>query len=157
MRVWRLITHHADKDHALFWAKQNSRIAIGWGKIGDIREKGYKSADEITSVIRIEYPGLDNSHLGGSSLWDFYSHVGLGDLVVLSASKPRVLVVEVAGEYEWADESPFEGDYQHQRRVIVRRDLSPDDIWNKAGGQAAGQNPHGTLIRCERELNDEDI
>jgi len=157
MRVWRLITHHADKDHALFWTKQNSRIAIGWGAIGDIREKGYKSADEITSVIRIEYPGLDNSHLGGSSLGDFYSHMGLGDLVVISASKPRVLVVEVEGEYEWADESPFEGDYQHQRRVIVRRDLSPDDIWNKAGGQAAGQNPYGTLIRCERELNDEDI
>ena len=78
-------------------------------------------------------------------------------LVVLSASKPRVLVVEVEGEYEWAGESPFEGDYQHQRRVIVRRDLSPDDIWHKTGGQASGQNPHGTLIRCERELNDEDI
>jgi hypothetical protein len=73
MRVWRLITHHADKDHALFWTKQNSRIAIGWGAIGDIAKKGYKSADEITSAIRTEYPGLDNSHLGGSSLWDFYS------------------------------------------------------------------------------------
>jgi hypothetical protein len=38
MRVWRLITHHADKDGALFWFKQNSRIAIGWGAIGDIRD-----------------------------------------------------------------------------------------------------------------------
>ncbi|HMH45517.1 MAG TPA: hypothetical protein VK557_18660 [Pyrinomonadaceae bacterium] len=40
MRIWRLITHHADKDHALFWTKQNSRIAIGWGAIGDIKDKG---------------------------------------------------------------------------------------------------------------------
>jgi hypothetical protein len=83
--------------------------------------------------------------------------VKVGDLVVLSADKPRVLVVEVEGDYEWTRESPFKGDYQHQRRVIVRRDLSPDNIWHKAGGQASGQNPHGTLIRCARELADEDI
>lgn len=157
MRVWRLITHHTDKDHALFWTKQNSRIAIGWGAIGDIAKKRYKSIDEITSAIRREYSGLNNSHLGGSSLWNFYSNVKVGDLVVLSADKPRVLVVEVEGDYEWTRESPLDGDYQHQRRVIVRRDLSPDDIWHKAGGQALGQNSHGTLLRCERELNDGDI
>ena len=29
MNVWRLITHHEDKDAALFWTRQNSRIAIG--------------------------------------------------------------------------------------------------------------------------------
>ena len=118
-----------------------------------------KAANRLTKLHRrfVEYPGLDNSHLGGSSLWDFYSNVKVGDLVVLSADKPRVLVVEVRGDYEWTRKSPFEGDYQHQRRVIVRRDLSPDDIWRKAGGQASGQNPRGTLIRCERELNNEDI
>ena len=157
MRVWRLITHHADKDHALFWTKQKSRIAIGWGAIGDIRGNGYESADDITSAIKIAYPELGNSHLGGASLWDFYEHIRHGDLVVLSAEKSFVLVVEVDGDYEWAEESPFEGDYQHQRRVIIRRDLSPDDIWHKAGGQASGQNPRGTLIRCEREVKDEDI
>jgi len=64
MRVWRLITHHADKDQALFWSKQNSRIAIGWGAIGDIGHEGYKSANDITSAIKTAYPNLDNSHLG---------------------------------------------------------------------------------------------
>ena len=107
-------------------------------------------------MIRIKYPGLDNSHLGGSSLWDFYSNMQSGDLVVLSASKPRVLVVEVEGEYEWASESPFEGDYQHQRRVIIRRDLSPEDIWKKAG-RAARQNVHQTLIQCEQTLTEDDL
>ena len=77
MNVWRLITHHEDKDAALFWTRQNSRVAIGWGAIRDIRIRGYNSAD-----------------------------------------------------------------------VIVRRDLSPEDIWKKAGG-AARQNVHQTLIRCE--------
>src|SRR5437588_10173538 len=103
MRVWRLITHHADKDHALFWTKQNSRIAIGWGAIGDIKHKGYESADDITSAIKTAYPDLDNSHLGGASLWEFCGKVQNGDMVILSANKPRVLVVEVDGDYEWTE------------------------------------------------------
>ena len=156
MRVWRLITHHADKDQALFWNTQNSRIAIGWGAIGDIRDEGYKSANDITSAIKTAYPNLDNSHLGGASLWDFYEEIQRGDLVILSANKPRVLVVEVDGDYEWADESPFEGDYQHQRSVIIRRDLSPEEVWKKAGG-AARQNVHQTLIECERPLTEDDL
>jgi len=156
MRVWRLITHHADKDHALFWTKQKSRIAIGWGAIGDIGKKGYESARDITSAIKISYPDLDNSHLGGASLWDFYEQMQNGDLVILSADKPRVLVAEVDGDYEWTEESPFEGDYQHQRRVIIRRDLGPEEIWKKAGG-AARQNVHQTLIQCERPLTEDDL
>src|SRR5947207_9523577 len=146
MRVWRLITHHADKDHALFWTKQNSRIAIGWGAIGDIRKKGYESADDITSAIKIAYPNLNNAHLGGPSLWDFYRTMDNGDLVILSAEKSFMLVVEVDGDYEWTEESALEGDYQHQRRVVIRRDLSPREIWEKAG-KAARQNQHQTLIQ----------
>jgi predicted Mrr-cat superfamily restriction endonuclease len=156
MNIWRLITHHKDKDAALFWTKQNSRIAIGWGAIGDIRRRGYPSADDITAAIQVAYPGLANSHLGGSSLWDFYDQVANKDLVVLSAEKARVLIVEVDGEYQWTEESPFEGDYQHQRCVVIRRDLSPEDIWKKAGG-AARQNVHQTLIRCERALTDDEL
>ena len=90
-------------------------------------------------------------------MWDFYSVMQKDDLVILSASKPRVLVVEVEGDYEWKDQSPFEGDYQHQRRVVIRRDLSPEDIWRKAGGAAPGQNPHCTLIPSEHSLDEEDI
>src|ERR1043166_229523 len=156
MRVWRLITHHVDKDHALFWTKQNSRIAIGWGAIGDIKGKGYKSADDITSAIKIAYPNLDNSHLGGPSLWDFSEKLDIGDLVILSAEKSFVLVVEVDGDYERTEESTLEGDYQHQRPVIIRRDLNPREIWNRAG-KAARQNVHQTLIQCERPLTEDNL
>jgi len=67
-------------------------------------------------------------------------------------------VVEVEREYEWMDNlpAPME-EYQHQRRVLVRRDLSPEDLWNKAGGAALGQNVHQTLIRCERTLTEDDL
>ena len=82
--------------------------------------------------------------------------MALGDLVVLSASKPRELVVEVQGEYEWQEETPLER-YNHQRQVLIRRDLDPEDIWSKAGRSAALQNVHCTLIRAARSLNDDDI
>src|SRR5205807_939781 len=103
------------------------------------------------------YPEQRNPHLGGSSLWDFCARMQENDLVVLSASKPRALVVQVEGDYEWEDQSPLEGDYQHQRGVIVRRDLSPEDIWQKAGGAAPDQNNYQTLIRYVRTLTEDDV
>ena len=65
MNVWRLITAHEDKDAALFWTKQNGRIAIGWGNIGDIRKQNYSSKEDIASAIRAAYPGLRHSGSGG--------------------------------------------------------------------------------------------
>jgi predicted Mrr-cat superfamily restriction endonuclease len=156
MNVWRLITHHKDKDAALSWTRQNSRVAIGWGAIGDIREQGYHSAEDIRSAIRMTYPDLDNSHLGGPTLWDFYAHMQPEDLIILSANRPRVLVAEVEGDYEWVENRLFEG-YQHQRRVNVRRDLNAEDLWHKAGEAAPGQNNYQTLIRCALTLDEDDL
>lgn len=157
MNVWRLITHHENKEAALFWIRQNGRIAIGWGDIGDIRKRAYGSKDETADAVRRAYPQLRNSGSGGISLWDFYSGMVPGALVVLSASKARELVVEVQGDYEWREQSPLDGDYHHQRQVLIRRDLSPDEIWRKAGGAAPGQNVHCTLIRSERSLDEDDL
>ena len=75
MNVWRLITHHEDKDAAWFWSRQNARITIGWGAIGDIGLKGYNSAKDISAAIRRAYPALPNSGLGGPSLWDFFAEL----------------------------------------------------------------------------------
>jgi predicted Mrr-cat superfamily restriction endonuclease len=86
----------------------------------------------------------------------FYEQIENGDLVILSAEKSFVLVVEVDGDYRWAEESPLEGDYQHQRHVIIRRDLNPREIWKKAGG-AKLQNVHQTLIEGERAITEDDL
>ena len=82
-----------------------------------------------------------------------------GDLIVLSAVKPRVLVVEVEGDYKWnanPADAPVGGDYWHQREVRIRRDLNPEDIWKRAAG-AARQNVHQALIECELLLSEDDI
>ncbi len=158
MNVWRLITHHKDKDAALFWSRQNGRIAIGWGGIGNIRTQGYRSAEDIAGAIRRTYPNLQNSGSGGRSLWSLYAEMQEGDFVILSASKPRELVVEVEGDYEWMDGLPVPmEEYQHQRRARIRRDMNPEDLWNTAEGAAPGQNVHQTLIRCERTLTEDDL
>jgi predicted Mrr-cat superfamily restriction endonuclease len=157
MNVWRLITHHDDKDAALSWSRQNGRIAIGWGGVGDIRTRSYRSAEDIAAAIRTTYPNLQNSGSGGRGLWSLFAEMEKGDFVILSASRPREMVVEVEGDYEWDEQSPLDGDYQHQRRVLIRRDLSPEDIWNTAGGAAPGQNVHQTLIRCGRTLTGDDL
>ena len=54
MNVWQLITHHEDKDAALLWSRQNGRIAIGWGAIGNIRAQGYESAERHSARAQDE-------------------------------------------------------------------------------------------------------
>jgi len=163
IRVWRLITHHEDKEGALFWTRQQGRIAIGWGRIGNMRDLKYSSADEITEAIKTKYSLFPNPHLGGASLWNFYTVIEKQDLVILSARKPRELVVEVEGDYEWrgptieANDAPRGGDYWHQRRIRLRRDLDPEQLCRKAGGAATGQNIHQTLIECAQSVDREDI
>src|SRR5688572_28912876 len=146
MNVWRLITHHIDPDRALGWTRQNGRIAIGWGRIGDLREKSIHSAKDIGTHIRQHYPEASNSGTGGNRLWNFCAEMKRGDLVILSGSRPRELVVEVQGDYEYALEPPTfnglgtEGLYQHQRQVRVTT-WNPEVLWHRAGARPAmGQN-----------------
>jgi hypothetical protein len=158
VNVWRLIPHHADKDLALAWSRYNRRIAIGWGRVGDIKERGYRTSAEIGAAIRKYYPELHNSGLGGPSLWNFYAEMQKGDLVILSASKPRELVVEVDGEYEFRHVGltlngvPIIGDYWNQRMVQISN-WDPDDLWHLAGARPAPrQSSRWTLFKCESSV-----
>jgi len=40
MNVWRLVVHHEEQEqqHALKWISEQGRIALGWGRISDIRK-----------------------------------------------------------------------------------------------------------------------
>jgi predicted Mrr-cat superfamily restriction endonuclease len=148
MNVWRMFTHDADRDGAIAWIRRSGRIAIGWGRIGDVRK--YRSQWEIKEAIRDNYPVppyRNNAHLGAPSLWSFCHEIQKGDLVILSGSTPRTLVVQVLGNYEHVEgESPLEGNFQNQRRVQVTA-LDPDEVWF-AAGQAPGTQRYQTLIKC---------
>src|SRR5436309_1212195 len=112
MRTWRLIAHHQDPDSAISSFRDQGRIAIGWGRIGDLRASGVGTATDSTATIRDAYPELNNAHLGGPSLLRLYDEMRAGDLVIVSDGKRRRLVMRVEGEYQWDPRpSPVPGDY----------------------------------------------
>lgn len=158
VNVWRLIAHHEDREWALHWSRQNERIAIRWGLVGDLRQQGYRSAAEVGAAIRREYPGIANSGLGGPSVWDFYDGIEVVDLVILSSDAGRAAVFEVQGDYEWVPNSAGYGrPYPHQRRARLRS-LDPERLWRAAGARAAeGQSIRRTLIRCADPVSQADL
>ena len=149
-------THHIDPEGAVAWSRKNGRIAIGWGRVGDITK--YKSQSEIKEAIRSCYPVpqySNNAHLGAPSLWDLCHTMQKDDLVILSGRAPRELVVEVIGDYRFiTEETPTqtdEGEYYNQRTVRVT-EFDPNKLWF-AAGQAPGEHRYKTLIKCARSLN----
>ena len=158
MTLWKLALHHEQKrkKKMLDWSLREGRIALGWGKVGNIPQ--YDSWQEIRTAIRQidDYrTGLHPSNwiAGGHSLWSFYNEMKKGDLVILvGANSRRELVVEVADEsIEWKSkrESATFDDYQHQRNAQIRNDLNADTLWSEAGSSTAqGYSVHWALSKC---------
>ena len=90
MNTWRLIAHHKDPESAISWLRDQRRIAIGWGRIGDLRTSCVRAATDITAMVRKKYPKAQNGHLGGPSLWRFYDKMLVGDLVIVGDGQRRV-------------------------------------------------------------------
>ncbi|WBA43180.1 hypothetical protein [Hymenobacter canadensis] len=151
MNVWRLITHHEVADEALQWYRENECICIGWEAVGNIQEVGYQNAAAIGAAISKAYPTLDNAQMGGPSLWNFYRHMKIGDLVILRHNGVNRAVVEVMGNYDWKQDSEEEDSpldsYPHMRRVKFTSQ-DPNELWNNSDW-AAGQNQRWTLARLE--------
>ena len=157
MNIWRMFTHHIDASKALEWTQQNGCIAVGWGRVGDVRN--YETQNDVKNAIRLHYPippFRNNAHLGAPSLWSFCHAVQQGDLVILNGKAPRMLVVQIRGNYEFkSGVSPLEGEYFNQRSVEITN-MNPDKVWALAG-EAPGTQRYQTLVRCARSLNTEDL
>lgn len=153
MTIWKMIAHHTDRAAAVTWTRDNRRIAIGWGKIGDVA--AYDSVDEIKTAIKDNYPVppyANNAHLGAPSLWDFANTRKKGDLVIVSGRIPREFVVEIVGDYEFvAGESPLFGEYHHQRAIELT-EYDAEKLW-LAAGQAPGKSRYQTLVACHNSVD----
>lgn len=145
MTTWRLMTYHEKPNPMLDWTRENERIAIGWGDIGALTK--FNSVEEVKAAIktRPRYPQYPNAASTGPSLWEFYTEMQIGDLVILRGGKH--IVVEVVGDYEWNKTPAFAGNYWHQRRVKLTT-LNPEATWHQAGGNfPVGQSRYRTLLR----------
>jgi len=158
INVWRLIVHHSDPENMLKWSKNSSRLAIGWGLIGDIKDNRYILPQDISTAINknMYYQDLHNAGHGGASLYNFCYNVTIGDLVILSTGRKRSLVMEVEGGYEFnkTSEKPPIGDYYHQRKATVLP-IDADKLWQVAGGEPiAGHNIRWTFIKCQKPIDE---
>lgn len=152
MVIWRLIAHHEDADGAIKEMKVRNRIAIGWTEIGDLSTVKVSGPSDIAVLISKAYHPIpiENSHLGGPSLWNFYHHMQVGDLVILNANGKRVCVFEVIGPYIYESGQGQIMGYGHQRPACLTN-LNPEDLWNSSGSSVAdGQNIRWTLAACEQ-------
>lgn len=157
MTIWKMIAHHTDRATATEWTRKHRRIAIGWGKIGDLA--AYNSIDEIKAAIKEEYPVPEyknNAGNGGPSLWDFANTMKKGDLVIVSGAKGFELVVKVVGDTEFVEgDWPLDGEYYYQR-VVELTEYDGNKLWATAGG-VAGVSPYRTLVKCQRELDADEL
>ncbi len=153
MTIWRMIVHHENRAAAIRWIRANRRIAIGWGDIGDVA--AYDAKADIKSAIKVHYlpPHPNNGGSGSESLWSFCHDVQIGDLVILAGDKSRELVVKVTGDYEFVEgESPLIGEYNNQRKIEIT-EYDGNKLWDAAGGLEAGVSRYRTLIKCQREVD----
>jgi len=137
MNYWRLITHHEPrmKGHALAICHRNSLILLGWGAIGDLRAWQPTTRGQIRDAI-LNIPGFanpQNASNGGTSLWNLYQLMDIGDRVMLVTDRGPRAVVEVVGEYEWRDD--YQGvqtlpDYHHCR-AVQWTDEDPEGVSGK--------------------------
>jgi hypothetical protein len=129
----------------LQWSLTAGRLAIGWGDVGNLGINRFRSADDISDVIRERYPMLKNAGRGGPSLWD---------LVILSTADRRRAVMRVLGDYEYvARGNVLVGDYQHQRHA-EEVTIGANRLWRSAGGgPLKGQSIYRPLVRCRQDVD----
>lgn len=146
--IWRLIAHHAESKASLEEMEQRNVIAVGWSDIGDLAMLAPVDSAAIGSRIREIYPDLNNSAMGGPSLWNLYEEMKAGDLVIVIGGGAQ-LVFEVVGDYFYAEEDHQVHGYRHQRAAVVTP-LDPAELWDAVDRRADdGQNLRWTLKRCK--------
>ncbi len=155
MKIWRLITHHELGEEVARWSRREGAIAIGFGGTGDLSQRHFRNASELTQIIAAHHShnSVSNCVNGGRSLWRLYSEMQNGDLVILSAgSARRVLTMRVTGGYFFVgDEYP---PYYEHRRKAEAVSVDPNRLWKISGGAAEGESIRRTLIRCANTLTE---
>lgn len=152
MQVWRLVAHHEQGLDALELMKKRNRIAIGWNGVGDLSQIPNETYTSISEAISLHYPDLNNAHLGGPSLWNFYHKMQPGDLVIISSLNARRCVFEILGDYFFDEDDQLSG-YCHQREACLT-DIPPEKLWQENGATfAKGYNKRWTLVLCGTEAS----
>ena len=160
MNIWRLMSYHVPEHTAEYaeWSRYNGIIAIGWGEMGDLRKLSLRNENQIKQLIRTHSNNTPNScSNGGRSLWRFYQEMQIGDLVILSANGSRKLTMRVTGDYYYMNNGADPShSYEHRRKAEVVP-IDPNLLWQAVNRVAPGEGIYGTLVRCDRSLNEAEV
>ena len=153
MNVWRLMAYHVP-EHAAEVAQREGVIAIGHGGAGDLSQRPFRSANELSKRVANADPnrtvaGCVND---GLSMWRLYNEMRIGDLVIVVSGGKRLFTMSVTGEYYFVDgEHP---PYYEHRRKAEPVPVDPNRLWQISGRTAQGENVRSALIRCAHTLNE---
>ena len=115
-RYWRVGTKLGGVDSRWDIMKENSCVAVGWDKIGDLSNIGYKREDKekIRAEIAEKYPESPQQ-VGRSTqqLFNFVAAIQEGDLVIPSDGQKILGIGRVDGGYFYEPGS----DMPHRRHV----------------------------------------
>jgi len=121
-------------------AKKYSYIAIGWNALGDLSwlfTKEIKPEDLKTKLLDLyheKYLEDSNVQVGIScgQIWRFVCDFKIGDLVLIPfAAEGKVLMGEVAGDYQYKENWDDVCSYQHRRHFKLLKQINRDQLSQK--------------------------
>ena len=136
MQIWKLIAHHEQPKEAFEAFCERGAIAIGWSDVGNLRKLQPDSASDISKEIQRVNPELNNAHLGGPSLWNFFQGVRPGDHVLVAGHGKRRGVFEILGDYTYVPDDRAVLEYRHLRPAMLTA-VEPEGLWAECGRGAA--------------------
>ena len=142
MKVVKIVTHHDMPEGAAeLWAREDV-VAIGWGRVGDLRGKGSEEIKELLGKKYKESEGQAAKSAG--TLIRFRDEIEPGDFVIAYKCSNKVaLVGQITGEYQYemGNDVAYVGgetEYCNQRKAQWRdrprnfhRRFLPDDLPEK--------------------------
>lgn len=114
---------------------KNQCVLLGWGK--DIDFTGCDDKSAIEKKIAQDEPGIEKAE---SQAWfvDYFKHeMKVGDLILISqGNKLFRAVAEVAGEYEFAEDAPFQQMRAVKWLAIIDGGMPAAEVYKKEVGMS---------------------
>ena len=133
-RMW-MIRAGKDGTPAYPHFRDCSVAAIGWDKLGDLRQRRYRSEDQLLEAIRKKWEERPHMHVKYlKTLRCFRDEIQVGDRIVTYSRPRRVYSVgSMDGEYRYdpsfCRKFPLCGKFPQTRRVQWREpEISRDDL-----------------------------
>lgn len=120
--------------------EQESVVAIGWRKVGDVSDAG--SREEVKERYRQAFPEHSTGRVrtNAAQIYRFVQEMQVGDYVLTYIKSSReVLIGLIEGPYQYLGH-PYLDKYPHMRQVDWLARVSRDDLGSRARRSLGGRS-----------------